>query len=244
MRRVMLLVIAALAPAAALAQLMTDGMLRYSRDGVNWAHSIESKDVISCRSMRLDDYVEPGMLDGYWKRPPQELAKYDCHEVRVRNDWAGPIQCRVSVLHAPISGGPEARIEGQAVLYPRFSTVAVRSAGLKSRPPVSFTSECFAIPRELPPERKPDEKCRNELSGPAARDFYPEANMRLREEGDVTLEYSVDPGSDRLLDVRVIAVSGYLGLDNAALKLGAATRNKGGCANVRYRAKVRFRLNS
>jgi TonB family protein len=134
-------------------------------------------------------------------------------------------------------------VKGEAVVFPRSNTPVVRILARRNLAPASFTSDCFELPGELPAYVEPDAKCRNQLSGPEARDYYPEAHRRLREEGTVVLEYGVIPDSDLLQDVRVLKSSGFELLDTAALRLAGATRSSGGCPNLRYRSNVRFRVN-
>ena len=88
-----------------------------------------------------------------------------------------------------------------------------------------------------------DATCTVQLSGTENLDQrYPAGSIRRQESGEVVFEFTAVPGNQDALDVRIVHSSGYLMLDEAALKLAREVKVTSPCAEQRVRWAVQFML--
>jgi TonB family protein len=170
-----------------------------------------------------------------------DVSGYSCYRFGVRNDSGRRIQCQVRFEQLYGTQKKPASMESGIVLDPDTQDVAMESFAMTSAVPRAVSSKCFEIPAELPPYKQRPE-CRGQLNAPSPARFYPAGSRHRMEEGNVIIEYGVIKGSGQLKDVRVVASSGFAGLDTAALQVAAESQATHKCANVRYRGRIVFKL--
>lgn len=242
MRRAFVLIVAALVSSPSFGQLLNDepGWRSRASDGLHWKDYLGTTYFTACNDKPRDTnhLRRSNELPRRFSQAEQELLS--CYEVRVRNTMNRPLQCRAVAEQKVVPKGAGPRIEGDRVIYPRFMDSVIIFFGDAKEPPRSFDTVCVVIPDAPPPYEEPARKCRVDLTMPVANDFLPEIALRLKEHGDVLLEYGVNPGSDRLNDVRIVGKSNSAYLDSAALAVAHESRVRGGCAQTRYRQAVSF----
>jgi len=179
---------------------------------------------------------------GCFKSKPDSKEGCVRNTLRIHNESAVTLQCRVTLELPADDELGHARYESDVVVFAGKIGEAVRSHGPIALVPTSFSSTCVAVPATPPPFEEVAEECKGSVTRPSLDDFYPPASVRREEQGDVWLEYAVEDGNKRLLDVRVVASSGYEEIDSAALKAARRISTTGQCPGRRYRIKVGFWL--
>jgi TonB family protein len=166
---------------------------------------------------------------------PEKCGNYS---LEVQNDTGERLQCRMIMeLSAPNEHG-QVRIERDIVVEGGGRTALASRGPLKSVP-VSFDSECWSLPAEVPPLAT-QAHCAVESLLDNPDDYYPPGSSRRQETGEAIIEFTVEAGSHRPKDVRLVRATGFLDLDNAALKLGHALEVNAQCATSRVRRSVVF----
>jgi TonB family protein len=161
-------------------------------------------------------------------------------QIRVRNDSARPIQCRIEAPKWLDDNGEATRLEKDHVIFGGNTAIAAHGYGPKAKSGRKFSVRCeiFAetyVPLAVPPA------CEFKLvSVPNPDDYYPRGAKRREESGDVVVEASIRRGSQEFSDLRVAMSSGFEDLDNAALGVAKDARGQSKCPKQRYRFKIRF----
>jgi TonB family protein len=207
---------------------------------LKWAHAMGRLALLDCSGAALlaaqerDPTLEAKMQT--------DVSGYGCYLLRLRNESAQTIQCNV---HLDLPGANPKKplpLDEGVVLAPSSESIALETFAPVTAAPRVPASTCFAVPATLPPYRSPDKKCRGAVNVPPPSYYYPPSSKARNEEGDVVLEYSVAKGSNKWSDVRVVASSGFVYLDSAALRLARDSTAEHKCPKERYRLKIAFRL--
>ncbi len=206
--------------------------------GLAWAQTVVTADFSRCggaavlAAQERDPQLEAQMQT--------DASGYSCYLLGVRNDTARRIQCQVR-MEQPYGAKKPAVVEGALVLDPDTQGVAVESFALTTTAPRAVSTKCFEIP-ESPSPYKDRADCRGTFDAPSPQRFYPADSRDRLEEGGVVIEYGVIKGSRQPQDIRVVTSSGFAALDTAALRMAYESQASHRCTNIRYRARIVFRL--
>lgn len=190
-----------------------------------------------CRLTGADRRIELGT-----KASPEPRANADdcvASSAYVHNTSERTIKCRVTLkLNHPDDSG-RTEITGEGLVIPRATESLATARGEAARAPSKAITKCKISDASLSPPPPCDFKI---TAAPNPDFYYPDESRRREEQGDVVLNFLVDPAAKRLRDIRVSESSGYRSLDVAALKVGRQMRAITSCPDRRRSVKVKFRV--
>jgi TonB family protein len=216
------------------------GVKQHSAGEARWTDFIAQSTNSICSTagdMRLQ-YLGPEA----GSKPRADSA--DCFDIsiRVENTSVRPIHCFVKAALPKADERKQRELTGDAVIFPGQTETVATTLGPKASSPRQFAMDCRIYPATYEPlVIAPG--CKLTLKSVANPDeFFPAGSKRREESGDVVLDFLVDSKTQRMVDIRIAASAGYQDLDNAAIKVGKASRADSNCPAQRYRIKVKFKI--
>lgn len=190
-----------------------------------------------CGLVGADREIELGKLAS--SRPRANADDCVATSARVRNISKSPIYCRATfALPQPDDSG-RTEIRGERLILPNATNIVATVYAESERKVPMPVTDCEVRDTPAPPPPACDTKF---LRAPDPDAYYPPDSKAREEQGDVTLDFRIDPAAKKLRDIRVAQSSQYPALDLAALKVGKGMVATTNCPDVRRQVKVKFRV--
>lgn len=215
---------------------VTDGFARQNGEA-RWKLMQFRGQSAVCGLTGEDRQIELGKLAG--KQPRVDADDCVAVSAKIHNLSPAPIFCRATFsLPRPDDSG-RTDIRGERLILPNATDIVatVYAAG-SSNPPMPIT-DCDIRDTPVPPPPSCDAKF---LRFPNPDLYYTPDSQAREEQGDVVLDFRIDPVAQKLRDIRIAQSSQYPALDLAALKVGKEVLATTKCPDVRRQAKVKFRI--
>lgn len=164
--------------------------------------------------------------------------------LRIRNDSERDIRCEISVIYPQPNKAGVVNVASVEIIAAGKERDVVHSLAVPaSLLPVSFGSECAALP-ELAPLTAPAECKATFVRAPNPGDFYPPGSIKRNEQGPVVVEFTIAESPGAPSDITIARTSEHPDLDAAARKFIERARFETACPGQRFRKTIPFQLGS